>query len=204
MEFFRYALSVLMLVSFPGAYVFWFIIHPFIDFWRSRGLLAAYVTTFGSMAAIGFMAFWFRDFLMGRDLGTNWWFFSIGLGLYLLCWIMERMVRRHLKFKILVGVPELKNSSEQKLLTEGMFRLVRHPRYLTIIVGMIGWSLICNYTGIYLLVAISIPLFVAITMFEEKELLRRFGGQYEQYRRDVPRIFPTLGSFKSAFWQRAG
>lgn len=187
----------MLLVSMPGAVVFWVIIHPLIDFWRKRGAVAAYAVAFGAMLTIGIMLFLYRDALLGMDLGTHWLLFGIGLLMYVTTWIMERLLRRHLKFKTLVGVPEIKGQSTN-MLDQGMYRLVRHPRYLAIMIGMFGWSFMCNYVGTYLLSALMIPGLLLIVFLEERELVSRFGDEYREYQKRVPRIVPTLSSFRAA------
>ena len=150
------------------------------------------------MLAIGLLVFFNRDVLLGKDLGTNWPLFVIGTAMYLTTWVMEKLVRKHLKWRILVGVPELKGESSQ-LIDQGIYRLVRHPRYLAILIGIVGWSLMTNYVGVYVLSLVTIPLLVAVAMLEERELVTRFGDRYIEYRKKVPQIIPTIASFRAAF-----
>ncbi len=194
----RYVLAVICLVSFPGAVVFWWIIHPFIDFWRRVGMVAAYTTGFGMMILIGVAMFFLRHQLMGQDLGTYWCLIVVGFLIYGVSALMEVQCRKLLKLRTLVGVPELKNEqSSEQLISQGIYQLVRHPRYLTIIVGMTGISSIINYLGIYILTLLMIPGLYLIALFEEHELLVRFGDAYRQYRASVPRLFPTRASFEN-------
>jgi protein-S-isoprenylcysteine O-methyltransferase Ste14 len=194
----RYALAVICLVSFPGAIVFWWIIHPFIDFWRRAGMVAAYTTGFGMMILIGVALFFWRDRLLSKDLGNYWYLIVFGLLVYAVSAWMELQCRKLLKLRTLVGVPELKNErSSRQLISKGMYQLVRHPRYLTIIVGMIGFSLVINYLEIYILMLLMVPGLYLIAVFEERELLVRFGDAYQQYRASVPRLFPTRDSFEN-------
>jgi hypothetical protein len=39
MDTFRHVLTLLMLMFMPGAVLFWFLVHPFVRFWRRLGLL---------------------------------------------------------------------------------------------------------------------------------------------------------------------
>ncbi len=196
MDTFRYVLGVLLLVTLPGAILFWFTIHPFIRFWRKRNIAMAYIVSTGIMIVVGVVVFIYRDFLLGADLGTSWPLFVIGTALYLTTWVMEKLVRTHLKLRTLVGVPELKGESSQ-LIDQGIYRLVRHPRYFAILVGVIGWSMMTNYLGIYVLSLIFIPLLVLVAILEERELVARFGQPYIEYQARVPRIIPTWDSLKA-------
>jgi hypothetical protein len=54
MTTFRHVLTLLMLMFMPGAVLFWFLVHPFIRFWRRLGLrraLAIYYTLLAAFAA---------------------------------------------------------------------------------------------------------------------------------------------------------
>jgi protein-S-isoprenylcysteine O-methyltransferase Ste14 len=44
--------------------------------------------------------------------------------------------------------------------------------------------------GVYVLVFMLFPLGYPMLVFEERELLDRFGEEYRQYQREVPRIIP--------------
>jgi protein-S-isoprenylcysteine O-methyltransferase Ste14 len=81
----------------------------------------------------------------------------------------------------------------QHLVVTGPFRYVRNPGYIAV-VGIVagealvlGSSAVLSYAGI---LAIGFHLFVVL--YEEPNLRRRFGAEYEQYRRDVPRWLPRL------------
>jgi protein-S-isoprenylcysteine O-methyltransferase Ste14 len=40
------------------------------------------------------------------------------------------------------------------------------------------------------LFAAALPVFYAITVLEERELVDRFGERYRRYQREVPRLVP--------------
>lgn len=191
MDSVRYAFAVVLLVSLPAAILFWIIVHPFIAFWRRTPPAVTYVTAFSLMGAAGATLYQFRSSLVGHDLGTSWILFSLGVIGYVVSAWLDRRVRKHLQLRTLVGVPELKGEAAQ-LLDEGPYRMVRHPRYLVYLIGVIGWSLMTNYSGTYILAALGIPGLYLIAWFEERELVQRFGQRYEDYRRTVPRLIPRL------------
>ena len=192
----RYVIGLLVVVTIPPAIAFWYLVHPFAQKWRSWGARWAYPVTFGVMfAMIGALAF-VHEALMGRDLGTSWPLAVVGLLLYAWSIVLEWQCRKHLTFKILVGVPELSQSAPGKLLTEGLYGRMRHPRYVAIFVGVTGWALFANHTGVYLVAAGMIPAFYLLTVMEERELLDRFGAEYAAYRERVPRFIPSWASVR--------
>jgi protein-S-isoprenylcysteine O-methyltransferase Ste14 len=92
----------------------------------------------------------------------------------------------------MIGVPELSSTEQRKgkLLKDGIYRVVRHPRYLSAGLGVIANALFVDYVGVYVLVFMLFPLGYPMLVFEERELLDRFGEEYRQYQREVPRIIP--------------
>jgi protein-S-isoprenylcysteine O-methyltransferase Ste14 len=67
---------------------------------------------------------------------------------------------------------------------------VRHPRYLSAGIGVVANALVINYAGMYALILLLFPAGFVMLVFEERELVDRFGEEYRQYQRDVPQIIP--------------
>jgi protein-S-isoprenylcysteine O-methyltransferase Ste14 len=79
----------------------------------------------------------------------------------------------------------------ERLVVGGLYRYVRNPMYLAvaaIIVGQalaLGQPILLLYAGVF---AVAVASFVH--WYEEPTLRRRFGDQYEAYRRAVPAWWP--------------
>lgn len=190
----RYWIAVLLAISLPPSIVYWFIIHPFIGFWRRRGLRAtvAFLTVF-YLASMGALIP-FRKLLVGRDLGTSVPLIVAAVPLLIVSGIISRKRGRHLKFRTLAGVPEIAPEEHGiGLLQEGIYARIRHPRYAEFILGLTGWSLFANYIGLYVISAVSIALLLVIVVIEERELRQRFGPAYDEYAARVPRFIPRIG-----------
>ena len=80
------------------------------------------------------------------------------------------------------------------LLSEGIYGKIRHPRYVEALLWVLGYAFIANYLGLYLLFILSIPTVFLIVLLEERELRERFGTEYEDYCRRVPRFVPGRGA----------
>lgn len=91
------------------------------------------------------------------------------------------------------GGSEASAARDPRLLTEGMYARVRHPRYLGVILGSVGFSLVVNYVGVYVMVGAFIPVLFLVVVLEERELVGRFGQAYRDYQGRVPRWIPRLG-----------
>jgi len=57
----------------------------------------------------------------------------------------------------------------------------------------VGWALFTNYLALYIAVPLTLGFLYLIARLEERELLDRFGVEYEQYRAEVPMLIPRLG-----------
>jgi protein-S-isoprenylcysteine O-methyltransferase Ste14 len=73
------------------------------------------------------------------------------------------------------------------LVTEGPYRLARHPIYGGGILFFLGWALFSAPLAVLGVAALT-GLWVGKSSLEERLLAERFRG-YEQYRRETPRRF---------------
>lgn len=83
------------------------------------------------------------------------------------------------------------------LIKKGAYSVVRHPQFTGIIIITIGLTvMVLTYpagsplqlAGLWL---IQILGYIAIARYEEWRLLKRFGENYRQYKRNVPFLFPV-------------
>jgi protein-S-isoprenylcysteine O-methyltransferase Ste14 len=192
MEHIRYLLGVAILIVVPLGLLYWLIIHPWARWWRSCGPIRTCLAVFPVLAAFGVLVFQLRSQLLGANLGTNWSLIGIAGVLYLLTTWFELQYWKQVSISTLIGIPELSQHRKGRLLREGIYGAVRHPRYLSAGIGMLANALVVNYLGVYvLLMAIVAPGYVMLVL-EERELLDRFGDAYREYQRDVPRLIPRL------------
>jgi protein-S-isoprenylcysteine O-methyltransferase Ste14 len=194
MDAVRYYISLMVVVTMPPAFAFWFVVHPFIGFWRRLGTWITYAITFPLLVLGCYAIFQARGAVLGADYGTRAIPLAIGTVLYAAAAVVEVKCRRYLTLRTLVGVPELKAPEEGpgSLLCEGIYAQVRHPRYVGVMLGGFGMAFLGNYLGGYLVMAALIPVAYALTVIEEVELRQRFGDEYVDYRQRVPRFFPHL------------
>jgi len=125
-------------------------------------------------------------FLIPRMI--NLWISGIGLGMtavriWLKWWAM-RTLGDYWSVQI-----EIRES--HKLIKDGPYRYLRHPAYLSNLMEYLGVPLITNayYTLIGVLL-IYLPFNLIRLHFEEKELIKKFGEEYDDYRKKVPALFP--------------
>jgi protein-S-isoprenylcysteine O-methyltransferase Ste14 len=190
MDRLRYGIAVVLVMGMPPGVGWWFLVHPFVGFWRRIGPGATFtlLTTFllGSAAGL-FLA---RDLLVRGDLGTRWPLIALAAGLVVAAGAIQRSRRRHLRLPTLVGLPEVAPGRGGRLLTEGIYGRIRHPRYVEWTLAVAGWSLVANYASVYALTALTVLALAAVVPLEERELRQRFGREYDDYCRRVPRFLP--------------
>ena len=176
----------------PLGLLYWIVIHLWAHRWRALGPIRTYLIALPVLAALGVLLFRFRGPLLGEDLGTNW--ILIGIALLLSCvttWL-EFQYWRQLSIATVVGIPELSQQRKGKLLRDGIYGMVRHPRYLSAGIGLIANTLIVNHVGLYILVLLALPPGYMLLVLEERELVDRFGEAYREYQREVPCLIPRL------------
>ena len=190
MDTVRYVLAYITVVFIPFVYVLWPLVHPFANYWRKINPRQIYGIFFLLLVATIFTLSHFVEFLIGTDYGFNLFLTIAGVS----CWVVSTVIRikrrKYLTVKILLGFPEVsKEGYPGKLLTEGIYSKIRHPRYLEMMVANIGSALVVNMLGVYIIVALLIPALYITILLEERELIDRFGDDYVEYSKSVPRFF---------------
>ena len=78
------------------------------------------------------------------------------------------------------------------LVTSGVYRVIRHPSYLGLLINSLGWALAFRSGVGVLLTALLIPPLVARIRAEERLLRTQFGDAYDSYRARTSRLIPGL------------
>jgi protein-S-isoprenylcysteine O-methyltransferase Ste14 len=79
-----------------------------------------------------------------------------------------------------------------RLVTTGVYGVIRHPSYLGLLIGSLGWVLAFrSWVGV-LLTALLIPPLIARIHAEERLLRSHFGAEYDAYRARTSRLIPGL------------
>ena len=187
----RYVVALLTVVSVPPAIVFWLLVHPNVGFWRRLGAWRSYAILTTLALGLAFGIYLLRAPILGVEFGTNYALVALALPIYLVAAWLSVRIRRHLTFRIFVGVPEISpTGAGGKLLSDGPYARVRHPRYAAVILGLISTALFANYLAPYVLVVLGTAALRLIIGLEENELLERFGQRYADYQKQVPMLLP--------------
>jgi protein-S-isoprenylcysteine O-methyltransferase Ste14 len=194
LDLIRYGVAIVVLASHLPSLLLWIVIHPLAGFWRKLGPGATCVIL--GIPVIGYLAavLVFRKYLVGADWGFHPVTVMLAAASLAGAFYLNRQRFKLLNLKKLSGFPELsKDTYPGELLTEGVYGKVRNPRYIEMLLWVLGYSFFADYSGPYLVWLISLPVMYLVVILEERELRGRFGAAYEEYCRKVPRFFPKLG-----------
>jgi protein-S-isoprenylcysteine O-methyltransferase Ste14 len=169
--------------------LYWFVVHPQVDFWRRHQKASYVIALLCSWPPATLCVFLFRKELF-RSGWPPLWAVLIGLGLILFeAWLFWRL-SRDLGAARLVGKTELSGSGS--IADQGIYARVRHPRYAGSLLAILGACFLGGKAAMWIVAAAWTALMLLAISFEERELHRRFGSAYEEYARQVPRFLPRL------------
>ena len=98
----------------------------------------------------------------------------VGIGLFIEGW--RELYRAH---------------QENKLATDGLYGLVRHPQYTGLFIGLFGEGVV-HWPTIFsvILFPIIVLAYTLLAYREERHMPEHFGEQYRIYQAQVPMFFP--------------
>lgn len=191
MSSFRYWVAVVTIALFLPLLAYWPIVHGFIGVWRRIGVRLSATIVLGALAALILIAGWHGGALILADLGFHWGIVAAG-GLTLLgSALLRHSIGKGMSADVLMGFAEIRGESRPaRLVRTGIHGRIRHPRYVQLLLAQLGWALVANHLGPYLLLGVWIVAIRVIVQLEERELRARFGEEYARYCREVPRFLP--------------
>ena len=81
----------------------------------------------------------------------------------------------------------------EHLVVSGMYRYVRNPMYVGILIALAGEALLFRSRDIVVFTVILwLGFHLFVSLYEEPTLTRRYGDEYAQFKRQVPRWLPRL------------
>jgi protein-S-isoprenylcysteine O-methyltransferase Ste14 len=154
-----------------------------------------------------FLAWWvtpkWQDFQLWRIEGP-------ALVLQLLAWSLAGVVFC-LTFRIFniwyflgltpLGVGPKTSNSQKRLITSGIYGLIRHPQFAAGFI--ILWMRDLTDAGLIINIVLSVYLIVGARI-EETRLLAMYGNEYAEYMKKVPRFIPNrIPSIQAVFRGRS-
>jgi len=140
---------------------------------------------------IGFLMAWLPAYTDRRDIwvidgDAMRWF---GIGLFLVGGVV-RIVPVFVLGRRFSGLVAIQQG--HTLVTTGIYRVIRNPSYLGLMIGSLGWVLTFrSIAGVVLVALLLVPL-VARMNAEERLLHEHFGAEYDAYRARTWRLVPGV------------
>lgn len=194
-DVFRIVLGLGLLLVLPVAGYFRFRSHQSrekLDRWQEGLFILIGLRLCGAVAAAGLVA-WLIDpeLLAWSALPLPLWLRWAGVAVWAVAGVMLGWTLGHLGKNLTDTVVTRK---EHTLVTSGPYRWVRHPFYLTGLIGIVSITLITANAYFPLLGGIGLTLLALRTPKEEANLIARFGDEYREYMRRTGRFFPKLSA----------
>ena len=81
----------------------------------------------------------------------------------------------------------------ERLVVGGLYRYLRNPMYVAVAATIVGQALLLGRVVLFAWAAVfALSVWSFVHWYEEPTLHRRFGAEYDEYRRTVPAWWPRL------------
>lgn len=179
-----------MVVMYPGVLLFWFVIHLNVEYWRRLGTRSYWVAcavwpaTWAPLIAFRAGIFHVRFHVPAAVI-------AIGIVAAAGAVYVGRQAARIIRFRTMVGIPELEpHKNKQAILRTGIYARTRNPIYFAHWLAVLAAAAITGLVANWVLFAADCVVLPLLIRAEERELLKRYGPEFEGYMRRVPRFFP--------------
>lgn len=184
-------LAVTVLILEMPVPLYWLVLHGGVAFWRKRARLGYLCAVLVAWGGAGSSLYHFRARLFPQPLergALSHWAIALGLLLIAADAIILTKVEMELGGHRLVGHAELTGRGE--MTARGLYRWVRHPRYLGMILAVLGACLLGGSQALWVAFAVWLAVVLAMIWVEDRELRVRFGAPYIAYAKRVPALLP--------------
>jgi protein-S-isoprenylcysteine O-methyltransferase Ste14 len=185
-------IALITLLLWPAIPLFWIPVHCFPRLFRRLGFLT-YSLPFITWLPLAILTFGLRDTLLSYHSHLPMIVNVAGVLLFISGICLQTWTIVLLTVPGIMGMPEVTRAVGGRLVTTGPFAVIRHPTYLSHTLILLGLFLWTDVTALAVVALIdAIVVISAVIPLEERELLERFGNDYEEYRRKVPSRFLPL------------
>jgi protein-S-isoprenylcysteine O-methyltransferase Ste14 len=185
-------IAVMTIMAWPIIPLFWIPVHLSPAFFR-KIKITAYLLPLIPWLPLAYLIYRNSTYLLQDKIEFPIIIVRTGWILLITGSVLHLWTGKLLSLYGLIGVPEIFEKKEGRLVKTGAFSFVRHPTYLAHTLMFSGVFLFSGSITVGALTAVDfIVVHLLIIPFEEKELLLRYGAQYGQYQKEVPKFFPRF------------
>lgn len=167
--------------------------------WASAGLVQAFIIAlYAEMYGFPLTMYLMVRFFGLDSTGINANIWSTALGVGELGMLISMVLGYALLFVgiglFMQGWRELYRARQQnRLVTTGLYSLVRHPQYTGLFIGLFGEGVV-HWPTLFSLALFPVILtaYGLLARAEEKRVLEQFGDEYRAYQHRVPMFIPSL------------
>lgn len=184
-------LALITLLAWPIIPLLWIPLHLFTGFFRKWGRWT-YVFSVLCWGACALVIYSHRELLLAYTVRLPRALATIGMVMLLGGGILQALTIRMLGIAGITGGHELDNRQDV-FRRDGVFGAVRHPTYLAHTIILLGIFFITRNAAVGMVALLDfLVVSLVIIPLEERELLKRFGLAFDEYRQKTPRFFPRI------------
>jgi protein-S-isoprenylcysteine O-methyltransferase Ste14 len=185
-------LAFITIIFWPVIPLFWIPVHGLSRIFKNLGLLT-YVMPVFTWVPLAYFIYRNKALLLSWSIAVSVSVRTVGFILLVLGTVLHLWTGKLLGIWGLIGLPEVSNRIGGKMVTEGPFSVVRHPTYLAHTLMFSGIFLLTGAVAVGIITLIDFVLIHAVIIpLEEKELSKRFGNDYNLYKKKVPKFLPRF------------
>jgi len=199
-------LAVLMIVL-VGWFVFRYLVPKSWKEWRAASILQAFIIAlytemYGFPLTIYILTAYFGVDIEWLHMRGHLWSSLLGLGDF------GAMLEMILGYAIIfAGIILLaagwrqvyKAQRKQELVTDGLYRYVRHPQYTGIFIAVLGQLVHWPTVPTLVLAPLILLMYWRLSIKEERQMLDKFSAEYAAYASRTPRFVPRWGTWRTLF-----
>jgi len=156
---------------------------------------------YGFVALSVFASLWVDRWLSFPHFNSSWWSLGLSIPLLLLGWLLSGW--SVVAFFLTGGTPVPFNPPP-RLITTGLYAYVRNPMFLGGFLFLLGLGVLLGSLSLTFIFA---PLLIVLYVFyvkavEEKEMEKKFGQEYLEYKKRVPMFIPRVEAIRNVARRR--
>jgi protein-S-isoprenylcysteine O-methyltransferase Ste14 len=184
------ALVIITLMFWALVPLFWIPVHGLSRYFKQVGIFT-YLTPLITWMPAAALIYANRAWILDHRLGLPFVLHAIGCGVLILGILLQLWTLKVLGGLRIIGLPEVTQIVESRIIMAGPFSVIRHPTYASHTIMFAGVFLISGVIALGIITLLDIIIINAFVIpLEDRELAERLGDEYRAYRDRVPAFFP--------------